>query len=1109
MIRTLTTFISSPGDCAAEREEIVALLEQLSRVEDVARRGIALRALRWEDLPGGPGEPGDVQARIRELLARYGLRNFEIYLGLMKDRIGTPTAEAESGTIEEFRTANQSRKRTGRPVEILFYFIGDSASEEVRAFRKELDNEGFLYAEVRDQDDLLAKVETHLTTITVEWTDWRKRIERGWARARVSARAVLVVLALLALILYSWFDFGGSVRVNAAAKGKGSLEELLRVWEEAAPWLFFHEEGARDVISSTFLEKLPALPARRQLALLELWSRSSAHDASALLRAEEKAAEACTREIEQQLSRGLVDQPLELWNAAHARDVWSRREVAGRRKLADLATLRHIRSQVEAHNGPVDWQGLALLDSERRALHSFARRVPSDGFPRETWTQHWVCFEMMRLAEDWGGLEALISRPRDDDPSAASNTVTLPREGVVATVSSTPLPGLEVYVSEAPIDRVRAWLRKRVRPDTDGPRLGAIEAGVRRRACGELALVLWDLASSGRLPKEHYDFATDLYGLSADHPGLSDAALARARRWVEKENLPDALSLGVLAASVPAHRLTDDEREALTGLLVAGLSGEEPPLEEGRAAAERLLGALGTREARDYLDSRIELYQKGQIYGGLAEREALMVSLHDRPDRALDLARATRAQAASTDRVDSPYATRDATLQALYLEILAATEEPDWEKHTPFLQRLVGDRLVVPTPASNFGILPRGSLEDNRFDAALASVCARLETEDLATLLALPPFGHPVWDHQASRPRLALVLGSLVQQDLALDSAAIDRLARVVAAWRVFDEQIVVPLLLLGGASAFRVLRSELDAVGVDPLPFAAVAGDTTALSEALAALGGREDGGWSTLFEAAEGAPACRDWMRVDFLPAAVKAGLSGPAILDLAAELEWSNATLTGKAVATLEGNNHEVSRLGAALRYLAHFSPERAAEVLERPMVREKLLGAFSDTETVDWLFALQGTEWPSGRPLPPVLFELATRRPLLVALDSDEVQESPLQTWPVAASYVWNPLLELVAKRGEGSASTTLMNATSRSVSPDLVGNVGDPELAWSSYLGWLAGRILQQHGTALPFDMLGHGAAFLLRRARPLSRAASLLLNSGLSRDAQDTLGGTR
>ena len=125
------------AELIAEINDVLAYL--------VPERGLKLDLLRYEvDAYPDYGAPQDVIDRIIP-------NDFDIFVGIMWKRCGTKTASAESGTIQEYQSAVERRKRSGKPV-IMFYLCNAPVPfptpedvqqlEKVVKFREELRAKG-------------------------------------------------------------------------------------------------------------------------------------------------------------------------------------------------------------------------------------------------------------------------------------------------------------------------------------------------------------------------------------------------------------------------------------------------------------------------------------------------------------------------------------------------------------------------------------------------------------------------------------------------------------------------------------------------------------------------------------------------------------------------------------------------------------------------------------------------------------------------------------------------------------------------------------------------------------------------------------------------------
>lgn len=115
-LRIVRVFVASPSDVQRERDSLLGVINELNRTCDslLGQSVIRLELVRWETdtFP----DVGRTQALITEQIGDY-----DIFIGVLWKRLGTPTGKAPSGTIEEFDTAYSRRNETGKP-HIAFYF---------------------------------------------------------------------------------------------------------------------------------------------------------------------------------------------------------------------------------------------------------------------------------------------------------------------------------------------------------------------------------------------------------------------------------------------------------------------------------------------------------------------------------------------------------------------------------------------------------------------------------------------------------------------------------------------------------------------------------------------------------------------------------------------------------------------------------------------------------------------------------------------------------------------------------------------------------------------------------------------------------------------------
>ena len=119
LVRQLTLFLASPGDCSAERDVVRRVVEELN--DSLGKmHEVRVEVVGW-DSHARPATGKDSQALINQQIAN--MKQHELFVGLLWNRFGTPTPRAGSGTQEEFDLAVKARgRRVSAKPEIMFYF---------------------------------------------------------------------------------------------------------------------------------------------------------------------------------------------------------------------------------------------------------------------------------------------------------------------------------------------------------------------------------------------------------------------------------------------------------------------------------------------------------------------------------------------------------------------------------------------------------------------------------------------------------------------------------------------------------------------------------------------------------------------------------------------------------------------------------------------------------------------------------------------------------------------------------------------------------------------------------------------------------------------------
>jgi hypothetical protein len=149
-------FISSAADCAEEKVAIMRAVGAYNQIA-VENLGLEVSAFAQEDLYAGPANPGEYAQQV----ANRQLVDYEIYVGVWRERLGTPTPIASSGTMEELQKAFERYELTRRPW-VMAYFWRPSPTD-FSAIKADLRARSCFYHEFVNATDLERRFLDHLS----------------------------------------------------------------------------------------------------------------------------------------------------------------------------------------------------------------------------------------------------------------------------------------------------------------------------------------------------------------------------------------------------------------------------------------------------------------------------------------------------------------------------------------------------------------------------------------------------------------------------------------------------------------------------------------------------------------------------------------------------------------------------------------------------------------------------------------------------------------------------------------------------------------------------------------------------------------------------------
>lgn len=148
--------------------------------------GVLLELVRWETHTH-PAFASDTQAAVNDQIGD----EYDVFLGILWGRFGTPTPRASSGTEEEFLRALSRHRREGTP-EIMIYFkdapiqpsrMDLAQMQKVMTFKAGLSNLGGLYSTFEDMPSFETSLRSHLSAIAQRFSSRSGRADMPAASA--------------------------------------------------------------------------------------------------------------------------------------------------------------------------------------------------------------------------------------------------------------------------------------------------------------------------------------------------------------------------------------------------------------------------------------------------------------------------------------------------------------------------------------------------------------------------------------------------------------------------------------------------------------------------------------------------------------------------------------------------------------------------------------------------------------------------------------------------------------------------------------------------------------------------------------------------------------
>lgn len=163
-LKLVRIFLATPSDVSPEREVVKTVINEINGTLGAALN-FRTEVTGWENVPPARGKSA------QKVISSYIGENYDIFLGVMWSRVGTPTDGAESGTIYEYESALKLDDNR-EDFQLMWFFKDDNIEfskidpiqlSKVKSFRETVANDGCYY-DVFKSSDFEKKLRMHLSS---------------------------------------------------------------------------------------------------------------------------------------------------------------------------------------------------------------------------------------------------------------------------------------------------------------------------------------------------------------------------------------------------------------------------------------------------------------------------------------------------------------------------------------------------------------------------------------------------------------------------------------------------------------------------------------------------------------------------------------------------------------------------------------------------------------------------------------------------------------------------------------------------------------------------------------------------------------------------------
>ena len=165
-------FVASPSDVSTEREIVKKAIDNFNAIFS-PELNARLELIRWEThtYPSVGKYPQDaINTQINN--------DYDIFIGILWNKFGTPTPIYDSGTEEEFYNALNIHHKNPNGVKIMMYFNNEGLPlnsidieqlSKIRTFKKNISDKGCLYRDYIGTNQFEGLMKDHLVLLIRDW----------------------------------------------------------------------------------------------------------------------------------------------------------------------------------------------------------------------------------------------------------------------------------------------------------------------------------------------------------------------------------------------------------------------------------------------------------------------------------------------------------------------------------------------------------------------------------------------------------------------------------------------------------------------------------------------------------------------------------------------------------------------------------------------------------------------------------------------------------------------------------------------------------------------------------------------------------------------------